>query len=140
MLNLEKLFKNRPFIYLINDVYYAFGTNVCTKCEKEGRYMLLSSKYQSYIDAQKDDSISQKDAWEIYRKLTFDAELVAHNAEHTHLFEQFEEMNFSNADKSEIESQLKNLMVFLKNIILKLLQLIISFIKKHNCQIETIVS
>lgn len=112
MLNLEKLFKNRPFIYLINDVYYAFGTNVCTKCEKEGRYMLLSSKYQSYIDAQKDDSISQKDAWEIYRKLTFDAELVAHNAEHTHLFEQFEEMNFSNADKSEIESQLKNLMVF----------------------------
>ena len=49
MLNLEVLFNKRPFIYLVNDVYYAFGTGVCARCDKRAKYLTLHSKYQKYL-------------------------------------------------------------------------------------------
>ena len=49
MLNLEELFNKRPFIYLVNDVYYAFGIGVCARCDKSVKYLTLPSKYKKYL-------------------------------------------------------------------------------------------
>ena len=114
MLNLEELFKKRPFVYLVNDVYYAFGTGVCARCDKGGTYVTLPSRYQNYLDAQSNDSISQGDAWDIYRKLVSVADAVKESEEHIHLPEKFEKLNFSNAEKEEIEIQVKKLVAFFR--------------------------
>lgn len=114
MLDLEELFKKRPFIYYVNDVYYAFGTGVCARCDKNGTYVTLPSRYQNYLDAVKDDSISQSDAWDIYRKLVSVADSVKDGGDHIHLLELFEKMNFSNTEKTTIEIQLKQLVEFFR--------------------------
>lgn len=115
MLNLEELFNKRPFIYLVNNVYYAFGTGVCARCDKSVKYLTLSSKYKKYLLAQSDIEImlTKNQAWDIYRKLANIADSVKTSEEqHTHLLDKFEELKFTNSEKEEIENQLNKMVPF----------------------------
>lgn len=117
MLNLEVLFNKRPFIYLVNDVYYAFGTGVCARCDKRVKYLTLHSKYQKYLRAQSDKEImlARRQAWDIYRRLVNIADSVKTSEEqYTHLSDIFEEFKFTNAEKEEIENQLNKMVTFFK--------------------------
>lgn len=114
MLDLEELFKKRPFVYLVNDIYYAFGTGVCARCDKEATYLTLPSRYQDYISAQSEDCISQKEAWDIYRRLVSVADAVKDGEDHIHLENQFKKLDFTDEDKNKIEQQLRNLVEFFK--------------------------
>lgn len=114
MLDLDELFKKRPFIYCIDGTYYAFGTGVCSRCDNDGNYVTLPKRYQNYSEALKANNISQKEAWDVYKKLVSVADAVKTNEEHIHLMDQFDKLNFSATDKTEIENQLKNLVKFFK--------------------------
>lgn len=100
MLDLEELFNKRPFIYLVNDVYYAFGVGVCARCDNN--FITLPLRYQRYVESFEMDDISQKEAWEIYRKLVSVADAVKSNEEHMHLIEQFSSFQFVRASNSNI--------------------------------------
>jgi hypothetical protein len=114
MLNLEELFKKRPFIYYIGGDYYAFGSGVCAKCNNNGkRYPTLPGKYENYVTV-KDKDISQKEAWEIYHKLWFVADAVKDDENNYNLKEQFENLQFTEKEKEEVERQLSELVDFFR--------------------------
>ena len=112
MLDLEGLFKKRPFIYRINDAYYAFGAGVCAKCD-EG-HVTLSLRYQKYADLKDNDRLTQNEAMEIYHKLESVAGMVRdkEEKEHVHLQEKFKKLRFSASDEQEIDRQLKDMVTF----------------------------
>lgn len=111
MLNLEELFKKRPFIYFIDGEYYAFGMGVCAKCNRRVNYVTLPTRYENYISVKNKD-ISQRDAWNIYRKLVSVADNVKAGEEHTNLHQKFEEIGFTNEERDEVEKQLLDLVEF----------------------------
>lgn len=111
VLDLEELFKKRPFIYYIDGEYYAFGMGVCAKCNKKVNYVTLPTRYENYVLVKAKD-ISQRDAWNIYRKLVSVADNVKDGEKHTNLQQKFEEMGFTNEERDEIEKQLSDLVEF----------------------------
>lgn len=111
MLDLEELFKKRPFIYRINDVYYAFGAGVCAKCDEE--YVTLPVRYQNYVDSKDNDMLTRDKAMKLYHELEFVAEMVRDKEEeHVRLQEKFTKLKFSVSDEQEIDCQLKGMVAF----------------------------
>lgn len=70
---LDKLFKQYPFIYCVGGEYYAFGTGVCSKCDK--RRELLESRYGQFEESI-NQNLETKDAWKIFYKLIAVAECI----------------------------------------------------------------
>lgn len=69
----EKVFKQHPFIYCIGGKYYAFGTGVCSECDMKS--VLLESRYRKFVDSI-DIDLKDCEAWEIFRKVSFEAKCV----------------------------------------------------------------
>lgn len=67
---IEKLFKQFPFVYRINEEYYAFGTGICAKLDESS--VLLKSRFNRYIASLTED-ILDSEAWEIFRKVMSEA-------------------------------------------------------------------
>lgn len=111
MLDLEALFNKRPFIYYVDDEYYAFGQWVCTKCNEYSNYTTLQSRYDNYL-AVKDKDISQDEAWNVYRRVASIAEITESIETKSALIRKFEEYNFSEDEKAEIEKQLLEFVKF----------------------------
>lgn len=111
VLNLEELFKKRPFIYYIDGEYYAFGMGVCAKCNEKVNYVTLPTRYENYVSVKAKD-ISQREAWNIYRKLVSVADNVKDREKYTNLPQKFEELGFTNEERDEIEEQLSDLIEF----------------------------
>ena len=113
MLDLEKLFKMRPFVYYIRDDYYAFGDGVCTKCNnKYGNPATLLNRFNRYIEALKSENISKNDAWEVYRKVNSVAENKRQHELQIHAKEDFDKFEFTNDEKDEIQRQLEQVVKF----------------------------
>ncbi|MGN0274465.1 MAG: hypothetical protein ACI4DT_06760 [Chordicoccus sp.] len=114
MLSLEELFKKDPFIYFIDNVYYAFGTGVCARCNSHGReYIGLPRRYNTYTSLLKEESVDYDSAWKAYRHLVSIAETVRDQEnDRLHLTEKFAALQFSDEDKAEIEHQLDQLVEF----------------------------
>ena len=69
---IEKLFKQKPFVYKIQDEYYAFGTGVCSKIPY-GKYITLESRFQNYLDLC-DGNGSREEAYDAFLWLASVAE------------------------------------------------------------------
>lgn len=113
MLNIDELFGKRPFIYFISGEFYAFGTGVCARCNLNGTYVTLPTRYTTYIEAKR-IKISDADAWNAYRRLVSVAEAVKNDVEHTQLTAKFEKMGFTVEEKEEINIQLRDMVKFFK--------------------------
>ena len=112
-MDLEKLFKMRPFVYYIRDDYYAFGDGVCTKCNnKYGNPATLLYRFNRYIEALKSENISKNDAWEVYRKVNSVAENKRQHELQIHAKEDFDKFEFTNDEKDEIQRQLEQVVKF----------------------------
>lgn len=68
----DKLFKQHPFVYCINNRYYAFGFGVCSKLDDNNSF--LRNKYSLYIDSLKEE-ITDFEAWKIFLKVMNEANL-----------------------------------------------------------------
>ena len=110
MIDLERLFKIRPFIFFVREDYYAFGAGVCKIC-KDGQDnpISLEPRYIVFREALNRNDISQKEAWEIYHKVNAEAEFIRINADPMRLFDQFEDLQFTDKEKDSIQEQLKQL-------------------------------
>lgn len=112
---IEKLFKQFPFIYRINEEYYAFGTGVCAKLDQSS--VLLKSRFNRYIDSLADD-ILDSEAWAVFRALMCEADCKKDNIGYQdNEKKQFYKLGFNDSDIHELELQI---------------QLYIDFYKKHN--------
>ena len=61
---IEKLFKQYPFVYRINNEYYAFGTGVCAKLNDGS--LLLQSRYERYKKSLLEE-LSKEEAYKVFR-------------------------------------------------------------------------
>ena len=103
---IKKLFKQYPFIYKINDEYYAFGVGVCEKCAEQRRDE-LDYRYGHFCDNISADMYT-KTAWRIFRKLNFIAErLRDKNGYCVNSVEKIKEYNFGDKELAELEIQVK---------------------------------
>lgn len=100
---IDKLFKQHPFIYRINEKYYAFGVNVCVECD--GRSGLLESRYKNFEESLKND-VTDEEAWRIFHKLSSEAS-GAETKSNVHAKEEFVKFNFSEDDIKELTKQIK---------------------------------
>ena len=101
---IEKLFKQHPFIYYIHGKYYALGVNTCAECDK--RSVLLKDRYRAYEEGLKND-LEDATAWEIFRKLSFEATYFKETDKTLSMKEKIAELNFSEEDKCELSNQIK---------------------------------
>lgn len=101
---IEKLFKQHPFIYYIHGKYYALGVNTCAECDK--RSVLLKDRYRAYEEGLKND-LEDAAAWEIFRKLSFEATYFKETDKTLSMKEKIAELNFSEEDKCELSNQIK---------------------------------
>lgn len=100
---IDKLFKQHPFIYRINEKYYAFGVNVCVECD--GRSGLLESRYKNFEESLKND-VTDEEAWRIFHKLSSEAS-GAETKSNVHVKEEFAKFNFSEDDIKELTKQIE---------------------------------
>lgn len=100
---IDKLFKQHPFIYRINEKYYAFGVNVCVECN--GRSQLLESRYKNFEESLKND-VTDEEAWRIFHKLSGEAS-GAETKSNVHAKEEFAKLNFSEDDIKELTKQIE---------------------------------
>lgn len=115
MLDLEKLFKIHPFVFYIGGEYFVFGSGVCMECNNKSEYhVTLPLKYQKYIEAINDDTITKSQAWKIFSRLNSVADNVRDKAEHVNLKEQFEKLNFDDEELEEIQQQLEQFVCFFR--------------------------
>lgn len=116
MLDLEKLFKIRPFVFFVREEYFAFGSGVCKRCNNEhGNPVTLPLRYERYLAALKQEGIAQSDAWDVYRKVNSVAENIQSLDDHLHLPEKFEKLNFSDSEKESIQKQLEQVVSFFRD-------------------------
>ena len=57
---IEKLFKQYPFLYCINNQYYIFGTGICKKVEDKDYFD--SKKIYEYFKENLNEDLDQKEA------------------------------------------------------------------------------
>lgn len=100
---IDKLFKQHPFIYRINEKYYAFGVNVCVECD--GRSALLESRYKNFEESLKND-VTDEEAWGIFHKLSSEAR-HAETKSIVYAKEEFARFNFSEEDIKELTKQIE---------------------------------
>jgi len=114
---IEKLFNQHPFVYKVDDCYYAFGTGVCARIE--GNKITLPTHYDKYIKAF-EINVDRKDAWRIFHKLMFIASIIkgekGYNGE---VLKSFNEFNFNENQLKEIEKQVQRYMEYFKRYELK---------------------
>ena len=63
---IDKLFKQYPFIYLIDDEYYAFGSGVC--CKVPDGFSSLPYRYKEYIRCGS-NNCERLQAWKAFHSL-----------------------------------------------------------------------
>ena len=102
---IEKLFKQYPFVYLIDDCFYAFGTGVCAKVGNDR--ILTASHYSMYIKAS-NTSVEQYDAWRIFHKLVMTAESVKdENGFNGEVMKDFTKLGFTENQLKQVEEQVQ---------------------------------
>lgn len=103
---IEKVFKQYPFVYCIDDDYYAFGTGVCAKLDDGS--VLLQSRYERYKNALSKE-ISREEAWDIFRKLVSEATWKKDNLGYQgNDLNNFMKLNFNEEEIKELERQVKS--------------------------------
>lgn len=108
---LDKLFKQYPFVYRINEQYYVFGVGVCIRCSSKNNGLI--SEYNSYVRATQQDNIQDIDAWNIFHAVLLSARLEIGKQdlnEHlnvTNMKKKIEKYGFTDDDLGELESQIK---------------------------------
>lgn len=100
---IEKLFKQHPFIYKIDGKYYAFGNNVCSKCNN--RSVSLEAKYNTYVQnsGKQPESL---EAWKIFHALMFEAEIIRDKNMICDCLEEFARIGFDEQNIKELEQQI----------------------------------
>ena len=112
---IEKLFKQFPFVYRINDEYYAFGTGMCVKLDNSS--VLLKSRFNRYITSLTED-IPDSEAWNVFHALMSEANWVKDNLGYQgNEKKKFDKLSFNDSEINDLELQI---------------QLYIDFYKKHN--------
>lgn len=115
MLDLEKLFKIRPFVFYVRGDYFAFGSGVCMRYNNQQRNpIMLPLRYEKYQDALKHVNITQKDAWDAYRRVNAIAENNQSIDDYPHLQKKFEQLQFSDEEKESIQQQLDQVETFFR--------------------------
>lgn len=106
----ERVFKKRPFVYLINEKYYAFGQKTCALLGSE--HITLPRHYDNYIRAF-DEMVSGEEAWRIFHKLSF----IAGSEENPAISEkdEFEKLGFGMKEIQELCDQIDKLEEFFKD-------------------------
>lgn len=111
---LDKLFSQHVFIYKISGKYYAFGIRVCAECKMN--IPALELRYNRYCKAF-NESVSQHEANDIFKKLKFIAEFVRDKAgECEKPKEEIKEFNFNDLEMKELKNQVEKYAEFWKNI------------------------
>ncbi len=109
----EDLFKMYPFIYRIRGEYYALGNGMCTKCN--GKSVPLDGRYRAFEQIV-DKDIPDKEAWECYHKVMFEAKHASYeNAAHNYTEKDLLQFGFSQDELSELEAQVKRNRDFFKS-------------------------
>ena len=106
----EKVFGHHPFVYFIDEKYYAFGKGICS--EFDNGSVLLDSRYKRYLSAL-NENIDDDTAWKIFHKLVFEAEaLRSLKGIEYDTAEAFGKFNFGNIQLTELEKQRKQYVDF----------------------------
>ena len=109
---IEKLFKQFPFVYRINEEYYAFGTGICAKLDESS--VLLKSRFNRYIASLTVD-ILDSEAWEIFRKVMSEANWKKDNLGYQgNEKKEFDKLGFNDLEIKELESQIQSYIDFYK--------------------------
>jgi len=108
---IEKLFKQHPFIYHIGDKYYAFGNGVCAECDMHS--VLLEGRYKTFELNVDNEELTQKEAWELFHKLVFEAECVRGDAEFcSNPKDEISKFNFDEKQQDELKRQIERYIAF----------------------------
>ena len=99
---IKKLVKQRPFIYYINDEYYAFGVGVCTICDN----ILVKSRYDRLNAIDKNADTEQ--VVKIFKDLIGSA-TTARDTKGVSLDSkaEFEKIAFNKLELEELKKQIK---------------------------------
>lgn len=100
---IEKLFKQHPFIYKIDGEYYAFGNNVCSKCNH--RSASLKSKYNTFVQ-NSGKELESLEAWRIFHAVMFEAEFIRDKSKVYDCLEEFTRIGFNEQNIKELEQQI----------------------------------
>lgn len=117
----NELFKKRPFIYLVDGKYYAFGEGVCAKIpytvdNKLNNPITLPDVYNNYLEILDDSNANSSDKWQIYYKLNEYAETIKTNIGHKQVKEEdFNSFNFTENDLLSIQKQLNTMVKMIKD-------------------------
>lgn len=112
MLELDKLFAKKPFVYFINGEYYAFGFGVCAKCSRSGK---VCRYYTEYLECKDNKNITSSEAWKVYRKVETIAETVKSEDGYSVLEKKFRNFNFTKENFDEIERQLLDITKYFRD-------------------------
>lgn len=110
---IEKLYQKHPFIYYIGGKYYAFGMHVCSECM---RIVGLERDYDIYREELQSE-VEEMEAWKIFNRMRFlaSSHKQEENSNVKEWFDsEFEKMNFSEEEKSELDKQIKEMASFIQ--------------------------
>lgn len=115
-MGVERVFRKYPFVYLINDTYYAFGQGVCAPISSN--LDVLSQYYNNYVLRKNNSDLSNDEAQKIYRALKKIAEKEKNPLSlelSDMLIEKFERLELSDNEIQELEAQIDSFEIFFKN-------------------------
>lgn len=114
-IDLEELFKKRPFVYSVGDDYYVFGAGVCKKYGgSTNKTITLPYRYQKYYEALDEQNLSQGEAWKAYHGVLCVANEEFEKDDHTDLNKTFDDFGFTEIEKTKIQEQLEQSVHFFK--------------------------
>ena len=109
---IEKLFKQYPFLYCINNQYYIFGTGICKKVEDKDYFD--SKKIYEYFKENLNEDLDQREAFLIFRKVVYFAEKRRLEDDYKGLDIKFEKLNFNDEEIKVLENQCKQYVDFFR--------------------------
>ena len=109
---IEKLFKQYPFLYCINNQYYIFGTGICKKVEDKDYFD--SKKIYKYFKENLNEDLDQREAFLIFRKVVYFAEKRRLEDDYKGLDIKFEKLNFNDEEIKVLENHCKQYVDFFR--------------------------
>lgn len=110
---IEKIFKQYPFIYSVNDQFYIMGSYICQKIDEKYRKDILI--IYNYYKSNRDLELTQKEASKIFRKVVNISNIVRIEVGmKMYPNDEFKKYNFSEEEIKEFEKQCKEYIAFFR--------------------------
>lgn len=109
---IEKVFKQYPFLYFINNSYYVFGTGSCYKANE--KLYGIQNRHYLYLN-NLNEELSQEEARKIFKKVVGASKSIRDKIGiETNPLKKFNDFHFNEEEIKELEKQCKQYIDFFR--------------------------